>query len=527
MRASRTLAWLLPLALLLAVGGWFAYDRLSDRKSGPEYRTVKVERGALTASVSATGTLNAVVQVQVGSQVSGQIKEVLVDYNSEVKKGQLIARIDPETFEYRVRQAMADLDAARAQVLTANANVAAARAAVTRAEVNGAEARRDLDRKQMLVEKAFIAVSELDKARAVHDAAAQDVRSQEAQVDVATAQAGSAQAAVKQREALLAQARIDLDRTGIRAPVDGIVIKRSIDAGQTVAASLQAPELFVIAKTLRDMQVDTSVDESEIGRVKVGQRATFTVDSFPGRSFSGEVLQVRKAALNVQNVITYIVVVSANNPELLLVPGMTANVRIVTEQRADVLKLPNAALRFKPAGFQESPTAGGGAATHAAPAAGMSGGATGAGGQSRQLRERLETELALTAEQKPKLEAAFAAMRDKFMAVRQAPEAERAKLSERNRAELRERINEFLTPEQRKRYAEMMAESAGRQPTRGRVFAPDDKRQPKPVNLRLGLSDGVSTEIIGVELKEGDEVIIGTQLAGQAGRPSSGPRLPF
>ena len=520
--------WLIAgLVLAIPGGAWFAWRQSESRTQAVEFRTAKAVQGPITASVSASGTLNPVTSVLVGSQVSGQLKEVLADYNAEVRKGQLIARIDPETFEYRVRQAQADVDATRAQVLTAQANVAAARAAVSRAEVNLAEARRDRDRKQMLVERNFISAAELDKARAMHDAAQEDLRSASAQVDVAAAQVNSAQATVKQREAQLAQARVDLERTAIRAPVDGIVIKRSVDAGQTVAASLQSPELFVIAQSLRDMQVDTSVDEAEIGRIRTGQRSSFTVDAFPGRSFSGEVRQVRKAAQNVQNVITYTVVVSADNPDLALIPGMTANVRIVTATRESALKVPNAALRFRPPNFQEPQAASGASAGQPAAQAAPAGGAS---DQGAQIRDRLGRELALNDAQKQQLEAIFAGMRDKFMAVRSAPEAERARLRERNRAELREKINEMLTPEQRTKYAALVAEQSGRQSGRGRVFVLDDRGQPQAVEVRTGLTDGSFTEIVTDKLKDGDMVVIGTASAqGAPARPAaaSGPRLPF
>ena len=659
---ARVWRWLIALAVVVAltVGGWFGWRSYSESSAPPQYRTAKVMRGPLTATVSATGTLNPVTSVQVGSQVSGQLKEVLVDFNAEVKQGQLIARIDPETFEYKVRQAQADLDAIKAQALTAQANVMAAQAAVSRADVNAAEAKRDYDRKQMLVERNFISTADRDKSLSTSNASAEDAKVSRAQLQVAQAQANSADATVKQREAMLVQAQIDLERTSIRAPVDGTVIKRSVDAGQTVAASLQSPELFIIAKNLHDMQVDTSIDEAEIGKLKVGQRATFTVDSFPGRSFSGEVLQVRKAALNVQNVITYVVVISALNPDLSLVPGMTANVRIVNDTRDSVLKVPNAALRFRPAGWQEpAPSAqalppalaalagriasllpsavaqpagsplvrlrerlladlalseaqtvkldailagmrekfgavrelpedqrgpamehartemrekitqiltpdqktkyaaivaeaaarqagsGGGtgatpgtaapraapnaAAKSTAPSAASPGGAGGPGGQLRQFRERLERELSLSADQLQQVDAIFAGMREKFAAVRDAPESERAKLSERNRTEMRERIADILSPEQKKRYAQMVAELAGRQSTRGRVFVMGDDGKPRAVQVRTGLTDGTFTEVSG-ELEEGALVLIGTagtsRDAPKSGAPA-GPRLPF
>ena len=290
------------LAAVLGAGVWWTTRGSAD---APSYRLAKVERGPLTATVSSTGTLNPVTSVQVGTQVSGQIKELFVDFNSQVKKGELIARIDPETLQYRVRQAEADLEAGRSSL--------------NRARVSLANTQRDLERTKELVARNFTSPAELDRAQSTFDLAAAEVR--------------TAQAVVQQREAQLATAKVDLGRTEIRAPVDGVVIKRSVDVGQTVAASLQAPELFVIAKDLRDMQVDTSIDEADVGRIRVGQKASFTVDAFPGRTFNGEVKSVRKAPQNTQNVVTYIAIVSANNDRGELLPGMTANVRIVTDTR--------------------------------------------------------------------------------------------------------------------------------------------------------------------------------------------------
>lgn len=513
---------MLVIIVLLASGGYAWYRHQATVTGAAAFRVDKVVRGPMTAQVSASGTLNAVVSVQVGSQVSGQIKEVLADFNAEVKQGQLIARIDPETFESRLRQSEADVDAANAQLLTAQAGVSAARAALARARVSLADAKRDLERKEMLVERQFISPAELDKARALYNIGVEDVNSASAQLGVTEAQVGSARANVKQREAQRQQARIDLERTAIRAPVNGVVIKRSVDAGQTVAASLQAPELFIIARDLRDMQVDTSIDEAEIGKVHVGQRATFTVDSFPGRGFSGEVRQVRKAALNVQNVVTYTVVVSAPNPDLALLPGMTANVRIVTDTRDAVLKIPNAALRFRPPNFQEPAAAS--SASSAAPTSTPQ-----AGGPLARFRERIERELAPSAEQMQQLDAIFGAMREHFAAARSVPEADRAKTVERARAELRERIAGILTPAQKQRYADLIAEATGRTSTRGRVFVLAADGRPRAIEVRLGLSDGSFTEVSGGELKEGDGVITGSATtAGNAQKAAqSGPRLPF
>ncbi len=327
----------------LAAGGFGAYKYFAAAGAAPAWKFAAVESGPITASVSATGTLNPVASVQVSSQISGQLREILVDFNSIVKAGQLIAQIAPETYEHRVHQAEADLEAARA-------TVAVQQAELYRAKVNLADAERDHARKQSLVEKNFISPAELDKAQTTLEAA-------RAQLSVVEAQARNSAALVRQREAQLGQAKVDLSRTEIRAPVDGIVIKRSVEPGQTVAASLQAPELFVIARNLTDMQVETAVDEADVGRLQVGQEAQFTVDAFPGRRFKGTVTQVRKAAQVVSNVVTYIVIVSAANPDLILLPGMTANVRIVTAQKDKVLKVANAALRFRPPGSESPPAA--------------------------------------------------------------------------------------------------------------------------------------------------------------------------
>lgn len=331
---SRRLLLLAVFVAALAAAGFGAWRFLISPAAAPAWKFATVERGPITASVSATGTLNPVVAVQVSSQISGQIRDIFVDFNSTVKAGQLIAQIAPETYEHRVRQAEADLEAARA-------TVAVQQAELYRAQVNLADAERDFERKKSLVDKNFISPAELDKVKTTLEAA-------RAQKRVVEAQASNSAALVRQREAQLGQAKVDLGRTEIRAPVDGIVIKRSVEPGQTVAASLQAPEMFVIARNLTDMQVETAIDEADVGRLQTGQEATFTVDAFPGKRFKGEVRQVRKAAQVVSNVVSYTVVISAANPDLILLPGMTANVRIVTAQKDDVLKVANAALRFRP-----------------------------------------------------------------------------------------------------------------------------------------------------------------------------------
>ncbi|MCE2969160.1 MAG: efflux RND transporter periplasmic adaptor subunit [Burkholderiales bacterium] len=484
-------AFLLLAALAAATVSWFT------RADGnaPTYRFAKIERGAITATVSATGTLNPVSSVQVGSQVSGQIKELFVDFNSPVKNGQLIARIDPETFTYRVRQAEADTEAARS--------------AASRAQVALINAQRELNRTKELVARNFVSSAELDSKQATYDLAAADVR--------------NAQAVVKQREASLASAKVDLGRTEIRAPVDGTVIKRSVDVGQTVAASLQAPELFIIARDLRDMQVETSIDEADVGRIRVGQKATFTVDSFPGRTFNGTVKQVRQSAQNVQNVVTYTVLVTADNDAGLLLPGMTANVRIVLETRDGVLKVSNAALRFRPPG-ESAPAVAKGAEA----AKGDAGGA--AGGQGAQFRERLTKELKLDDEQQKKLDPIFAQLREKFAAARDLPEEARGKAQGAARAELRAKIEEILKPEQEARFTEIVAEfgRGGGRSTAGRLWVLADGK-PKAIDVRVGLTDGAMSEVSGEGVVEGLEVIVGQQGGASPAAPSKSgpPRMMF
>jgi HlyD family secretion protein len=352
--------WIALIAAALAVTAGLAWWALQPAGEAQKFKLARVEQGPLQAVVAAAGTVRPVVQVSVGTQVSGQIRELLVDYNQEVTKGQVIARIDPQSFESKVSQATADVDAARATALTGEANVNAALASASKAQLDADNAARDLQRKQDLYAQNFISIAEVETTRNTAATLAQSLKVAQAQVEVARAQARNAAAVVKQREAVLNQARIDLDRTVIRSPVNGVVIKRSVEPGQTVAASLQAPELYIIAENLADMQVEVAIDEADIGRVRPGQPASFTVDAFAGRSFEGKVSQVRKSATIASNVVTYTVVVAFSNTGSQLLPGMTANARIVTDRREQALKVPNAALRVRIAGVTEpsAPAAG-------------------------------------------------------------------------------------------------------------------------------------------------------------------------
>ncbi len=302
----------------LAIGGYVFFN--GERQAPIRYRTGGVDRGAVVSIVSATGTINPVVSVQVGTQVSGMIKSLHADFNSRVKAGDMVAVIEPEPFKARRDQAASNLEMARSNV--------------ARAKTDLAQRKRELDRVQSLVAQQFVSQNDVDVALTNYQSA-------EAQVKVVEAQ-------VKQAEAALNFAELELKYTEIRSPVDGIVMARNVEVGQTVAASFATPNLFLIALDLTEMQVDTNVSESDIGGMTEGMEAIFTVDAYPGVRFAGTIRQVRLAPINVQNVVTYNVVVAVNNQGLRLKPGMTANVSIIVAQKDQVLKVPNAALRFNP-----------------------------------------------------------------------------------------------------------------------------------------------------------------------------------
>ena len=306
-------------AVLVAALGLWRW-RAGSRAPGLQMETVRVDRGRIVAKVTATGTLSAIVTVQVGSQVSGRIAELRADFNSTVKKGQLIAKIDPQLFQAAVEQA--------------RANYVAAQGNLAKSKAQAVDAERQYKRNETLAERKLIAQADLDTSQSNSEAA-------KAQVD---ASAG----AVEQARAALHQAEVNLAYTDIVSPTNGVVISRNVDVGQTVAASLQAPTLFVIAEDLAKMQVDTSVAEADVGRLKGGMQAAFTVDAYPSETFQGVVRQIRNAPQTVQNVVTYDAVIDVNNADLRLKPGMTANTTFIYAEKEDVLRVPNSALRFRP-----------------------------------------------------------------------------------------------------------------------------------------------------------------------------------
>ena len=324
--------WLLALGLLLiiAVVVGFTYNRAPQS----QYFAAKAQRGTINDVVQATGTINAVITVQVGSQVSGTISKLFADFNSHVHQGQVVAQIEPSLFEGALLQAKADLQNARA-------NVAAAQAELVKAKATAVQTKADFQRAVGLAREGVMSQQQLDLARANADTAAAAVTAAEATVKQAAAQ-------VNLKAAAMDVAQTNLNHTIIHAPINGIVVARNVDVGQTVAASLQAPTLFNIAQDLTKMQVDTQTDESDVGNIKVGQEATFTVDAYPNQTFRGHVVQIRLNPTIVQNVVTYDTVIAFDNPQMKLFPGMTAYVTIPVATAEDVLSVPNTALRFKP-----------------------------------------------------------------------------------------------------------------------------------------------------------------------------------
>ncbi len=604
---------LLVVVVVLAALATAGYVFSTNRTPATRFRTATVDRGTIVATVSATGALAAVTTVQVGSQVSGQIREVLVDFNSPVRRNQLIARIDPDVFQAKVNAATADLESAQAQVLNQRANVekvradvensraavataeanvermradvenaraviATAQANVTRDAATSSNARLELDRRMDLARQELISKSERDQAQMAFDtaqaqleatraqeragqaslrssqaqlvagesqvrAAKAQVASAQATLQVAEAQLKAADATVRQKQAALEQTRLDLVHTEIRAPVDGVVVSRTIDSGQTVAASLQAPTLFTIAQDLTRMQVEAAVDEADVGRLREGMGAVFTVDAFPGRTFRGEISQIRKAAQVVQNVVSYTTVITVPNPDRTLLPGMTANVRVQVDRREDALRVTNAALRFRPpadSGAEpaaaprartgaDDPGGRGQAGGAGAPAGGGSGGG---GGGLREMRAALVRDLALTVEQQTKLDAILEEARQASAAARTPGGDDKAGGPPRRRVrtEIREKIRAILTPDQQKRFdASLPAQGAAAAPaaTAARVYVPGPDGKPQAVAIMVGLSDGTYSEVVSGEIKAGQDVFVGTGAsgAGRSSTPSGGPRL--
>ena len=488
-----------------AVGGW----ALRPKGDATPYRTAAVERGDVTRSVSASGALQARVTVQVGSQLSGQIKEVFVDFNTPVKKGQILAVVDPSTYQSRATQAQADVNAQEAALQQQQANLRQAEAEMVLQKAN-------YERSKTLGDKGWLAQSALDQAEATYKKAV-------AAVGTAQAQINSQQARINQSRASFAATEFDVGRTRIVSPIDGVVVSRAVDPGQTVAASLQVSTLFQIAQDLSKLQVKVLVDEADIGQVREGQQVEFTVDAYPDETFTGVVTQVRKQPESEQNVVAYPVIAEADNRGGRLLPGMTANVNIVIAQERNVLKVPSAALRWSPPGqAADTPRQG---AAFGGPGFGPGGPpgqrqagqgrGAGAGDFAQRADERLYEALKLDAGQKAKAEPILAAAREKARAAQgDDPQARRGAM-QAAMSQAYDQLAPILNTEQKAALAAFRARQqafaggrrggAGLQ--RGTVWVVQDG-QPSPISVQVGASDGSFTQVQG-PLQPGQAVITG------------------
>lgn len=467
--------WLLVLIVAAAAGAAAYYHWQNQARAGRlDIQTAEVKRSDVRRVVSTSGTVRALVTVDIGSQLSGNIGEVNVDYSSEVKKDEVLARIEPSSFETRVREEEAGLAVARA-------NVDLQLAGVQRAEANLRKAELDLGRAKELVAKGATSQAALDTAVAAEESARADLA-------IAKANVENAKAALSQREATLDSARIDLDRTYIRSPIDGVVIDKIVEVGQTVAASLQAPKLFTIAQDLNQVQIEAQVDEADIGQVTRDNQVSFRVDAYPEATFEGVVEQIRLAPVALQNVVTYTVVIAADNPLGRLLPGMTANVDIVTGEHANVVTVPNDALRFQPRGPAE-------ALVSDNSVTGATQTTAGAGDRTGRLLDRLRVDLALTPEEIDKVragvEAEFAALRG---AAPQGIGGSQEDAREQARLRVAKVLRAVLTPERYKKYEELQR-SRPTNPRSGTIWVYESGRL-VPHHLRLGLSDANVTEVI-------------------------------
>ena len=438
--------------VVAAFGWWWASTHRGSEK--PRYRTAAVEKGDIEMVVSATGTIRPVEQVEVGSQVSGTVIRITADFNSRVSRGQLLLQLDPASFRARHQQA--------------EASVAKAQAAVRDAERNYARAKE-------LVQQNYISQAEVEAA---------EVRVEQAKADL------------KQARAQMASAAVDLQNSSIRSPIDGVVISRSVEVGQTVAASLQAPKLFVIANDLSRMQVETRIDEADIGQIRPGLPVTFTVDAFPDQNFEGQVSEVRLEPITEQNVVTYTTVIATRNPDLKLRPGMTANVSVEVARRGDVLRLPNAALRFRP----PADASGGGRAVAAAQSrngsrAGGAGAGVGAGARTGVGAD------------------AGAGGRRGARSGADTASARRSRGGTASRA-----------PQTTAEGDVIMGTTTPR-PKPGTVYVLRGGK-PTPIQITTGISDGGFTEVIGGELAPGDEVIVGSENSGNTRAGAASTQLP-
>jgi HlyD family secretion protein len=472
MRQQLTRRKVFVAIMVVLVAAILVFAVRKEKASTGEFFTAPVDMGALRNTVNATGAVQTVVTVQVGSQVSGQVQELYADFNSLVKHGQLLAKLDPRTFQAQLDNAEATVAAARAHVQSAEADTKtqAANLDSAKANVEAAKVARDntailFERNAGLSKEGVVSKNDYDNAKANADSARAKLEQAEAAVAQAEAQTRSAAAGLQQAKAQLQQAEADLNRArlnleycNIYSPVDGVVISRNIDVGQTIAASLQSPTLFTIANDLTHMQVNANVDEADIGNISDQADVRFTVDAFPNEFFRGRISEIRLNPQTVQNVVTYSVIISIENPELKLKPGMTANITILVDQRDNVLKVPNAALRYTPPGMQREQFTGQRAGFTSSVPAGK--GTRTQGSQGSHAEELSPVQLAPGQMWNPSNK------------IKMVPPK---RMTERP----------------------------------GIVYILNAKQKPEPRHVLLGITDGSASEIVSGDLKQGDQVIIG------------------
>jgi HlyD family secretion protein len=534
---KRAITVFLFIAAIGAGAGAYYFKRGGNE---PQVSTAPVTRGDIVDTVGATGTLQAVTTVQVGSQVSGNISWLGADFNSIVKKGQVIARLDPSLFEAQLQQAKATLGQSQA-------NLSKAQSDLDRAKVMLVDSQQKFTRAKELAERSLLPQSDLDAAKIAVDSAQATLASQQATL-------AQSDAAVKQAEASVNQNQVNLDHTVIEAPIDGIVTQRSVDVGQTVAASMQAPVLFIIAADLTKMQVNANIDEADVGRIRPGQNVTFRVDAYPTEDFHGVVSQIRLQPVVVQNVTTYGTVIDVPNAQLKLKPGMTANVKVEINRKTDVLRVPNTALRFRAtpemfsalnqavppevqfagrgsrgsggsgssrglAGSGNSQgSAPSGAGTPATPAQDATGGGASGGDPKERQARMLERFKSMSPDEQKQF---VARMKDRGVDTTEfeklvAPAADK-KSSSGKPAKTAETIDALFAPLP-------PVESRGR----AWLFV---EHQLKSVNLRLGVTDGTNTELLSGDLQQNAEVVtsitgLGTTRAANTGSGTGNPLMP-
>jgi HlyD family secretion protein len=469
----RLIAILILVVVLVAAAAYIVYSR----EDAPKYVDQAVERGNIRSVVGATGTLTAITTTQVGTQVSGTISKWYADFNDHVKNGQLLADIEPSLFQAAYEQANANVKTSEADVVNSRANIGTLLAGLEKAKIGVRDAKIKLDRAQGMADNGLIPQSDLDVAKINYESAIASQRAAEAQLESARAQLVSSEARVAQAKANLSTAKVNLDHTKIYAPIDGIVVNRAIDVGQTVAASFQTPTLFTIANDLTKMQVFANIDEADVGRIHESSGSIFTVDAFPGEIFRGRIAQIRLNPTTISNVVTYTAVILVENPEMKLKPGMTANVTIQVASRENVLKVPNAAVRFIPPQTDEEKKASAGTARPAqggTPQSGAQSGGTQQGGADRGRGQG---------------SGGGGMGRGGF--------------------------------------------GGGRMSAEQKVWMIDSKtKKLRPVTVKLGITDGIFTELVEGPLQEGDRVVVAQQIAGAArtgqqrppGAPGTTPR---